>query len=300
MPYFKSDFILLFQRKNNKSTMNENQDTFKTPVESEQEKNQSEGSHIENPSIASRYPAPALLPPPPPTLFQTLPSLFGGSLALDETTHKPGNDYYQTVPEYEYIPTLQASQPNEQSIQRPPPPPATSTLPSLKNTNLNSVNTPPDSYTSIEPINLNNKNVANNTAPSSIYYSFTNNANAPDLQTPEPIVKSQQHSRNPSGVSINSDRYVNKIKVVDPLEALLSLPGNMKTLQTRSQTDEYAPYRSNELASSPKQQPNDHRKLLFIKNTNKNLINVNNSNVTDAKKNENSNSNKVNSHHYEL
>ena len=245
---------------------------------------------------------PPFLPPPP---SQPPPALHSNPLlnALNEANKNARENEYQHIPDYEYIPVIppphlvDSSQNSSNPTQRPttPPPITTLTASFRKNSNLqkqeessaNGIN----KFTSIEPVevvNSNEKNAAN------IYYSFSNNDNNNNNNNNN-LKPPLTHYRSPSEASATSissldNRFVNKINVVDPIETN-SFPLSTANRTTRQIED----IKSDESRSSERKE--SKKTLLFIKNNNRNLTNVNNQ--VDEQRNKKTENSKINSH-YEL
>ena len=226
---------------------------------------------------------PSFLPPPPPPplpLLHKNPLLFAAANAQIHEYHDV--DCIQPTKSPQELDKRTST--NFESNQRPPTPPATSTLPTRKSSILTD-----DSklnFSSIEPVNtkVQNNKVAENDA---LYYLFTNNA--PKTRLPSP--NNTNHTRNLSNTSVNSNisqnRFVNTINVVDPIEANYAYFS-----RTSPQVEETMP--KDAIYSNQ----NDNKKTLFIKNNNRNLTNVNNQ-IEEKNKNKNSENSGINTH-YEL
>ena len=242
-------------------------------------------------------------------MLHQMPQYFAGTQPLNEAGATPNpNDYYQTVPEYEYIPTLPSlqtplflatpDQPTSTSShiaaikskfessqsdtvqQRPPPPPATSTLPSLRNSYLGQ-----QEQSKAAAVNSAMHSTAN--------YAYgghsPNQSRTVTESAASAAFQQQSHSRNPSSTSIDSSRFVNKIKIVDPSE--VSQFGSAMSSINRS--------RSPVVGGVDLIQNSDQRKILYIKNNNKNLTSVNNHQLTSQHNQENS-KNSASGQNYEI
>ena len=184
---------------------------------------------------------PPFLPPPP---SQPPPALLSNPLlkALNETNKTALENEYQHV-DYEYIPV-----PVIPSIQVPTP-------------SSNGIN-----KSSIEQLDIKHSNDINGIhsgKKSDIYNSISGNNN----NSNQKVLASSTHYRSLSGTSTTSvtsldNRFVNKINIVDPIEANNYNPSVIKRNGPRLE----------EVKSNESSEPNEAKKMtLFIKNNNQNL-----------------------------